>query len=100
MMTRRHVAWVVWSFARWAWTNRKTAIVYELVVIREGQESDDYLRMLFRAQRQWLGRVMPSVKFGGPISFEAQVDGATPQPQIDIGAEWRDLQRRNPGETS
>jgi len=97
MMTRLRVVSIVARFAKWAWQNRKTAAMYELTVIREGQEADDYLRMLFRAQRQWLERVHPGRDFG-PLSIELKADDHPVQGTVDLDAAWRDLQRRNPGE--
>jgi hypothetical protein len=87
----------VCAFAKWAWTNRKTAQMYELVVIREGHEADDYLRMLFRAQGKWLDRVHPGRQFG-PLSIELKADLNPVQGVVDLDAAWRDLQRRNPEE--
>ena len=97
MMGRRRVVSIVAGFAKWAWENRKTAVMYELIVIREGQEADDYLRMLFRAQNRWLARVAPGLAFG-PMSIELKADESPVQGTIDIDAAWRDLQRRNPEE--
>jgi len=97
MMKRRRIVQVVWGFATWAWQNRRTAVQYELTVIRDGQEQDDYLRMLFRAQRKWLQLMHPGRSFG-PMSIELKTDGHPVQGTVDIDAAWRDLQRRNPGE--
>ena len=97
MMTRLRVVSIVARFAKWAWQNRKTAAMYELTVIREGQEADDYLRMLFRAQRQWLGIVHHGREFGA-LTIELKAGDHPVQGTVDLDAAWRDLQRRNPGE--
>lgn len=73
------------EFARWSWTNRHDAVQYELAVIREGQEADDYLRIMFRAQHEF-------VKCVCPPSSEPRV---TP---CDLDAAWRELQKREGNE--
>lgn len=81
-MSAWRVVRVVLTFARWAWSNRRGAAVYELTVIRRGQEADDYLRMLCRAQQRFVevARAHPPV-------------GSTPAP-LDLDAAWSEMQRR------
>ena len=86
MMRRRRVAWIVLSFARWAWRNRKDAALYELTVIREGQEREDYLRMIQRALAQLARR-------GCTGSLELLVPKQE-QPPVDLDRAWSDLQNR------
>jgi hypothetical protein len=87
-MTRRRVAQVVWAFARWAWENRKTATIYELTVIRSGQEGEDYRRMSHRAHTQLALRGVHS-----QVVFEESTVIA-PSP-VDIDRAWSDLQKRD-----
>ena len=80
MMPRRRVVSIVARFAKWAWQNRKTAAMYELTVIREGQEADDCLNLASRYGRLWR-------KFVAPGESAA----------VDIDAAWR-LRRGSPEE--
>jgi hypothetical protein len=88
MMRRHRVVSIVWAFARWAWTNRKTAVFYELIVIREGREVQDYLNMIRRGANRLAARGLTTTLELTELSAEE-----TPR-ATDIDQAWTDLQRR------